>query len=241
MKLVDPPHDQQVGRRDRPREMVDAAPADIELLCLTGQRQCMVTVDHRFAFGNRPAFPRVAAKKRFASGSSPILACSTVIPTAGSLVGGPAPNTSAASARSCARHWLMRLGCTSYCCANAASVSTPFKAASATFVLNVGLWFCRGRLLILPPLCGQHGRCQIGNPLIPAVTISRAISVRSGQGSAHNLSAKFNFIPNSNVTTSVITMNSDKNAGGRYGVNQNKDFWHACAGVSSNFNNYVAF
>ncbi len=31
----------------------------------------------------------------------------------------------------------------------------------------------RGRLLILHPARGQHGRCQIGNPPIPAVQIPR--------------------------------------------------------------------
>jgi hypothetical protein len=31
-------------------------------------------------------------------------------------------------------------------------------------------------LLILPPWGGQHGRGQIGNPLIPAVQTSRATS-----------------------------------------------------------------
>jgi hypothetical protein len=71
----------------------------------------------------------------------------------------------------------MRLGCTSYCCANSASVFSPPTAASATLALNAGLWFRRGRLLILPPLRGQHGRCQIGNPLIPAVQIPRTTSV----------------------------------------------------------------
>jgi hypothetical protein len=35
-------------------------------------------------------------------------------------------------------------------------------------------------LLILLPLCGQHGRCQIGNPLIPAVQIPRTTSVAGG-------------------------------------------------------------
>jgi hypothetical protein len=33
--------------------------------------------------------------------------------------------------------------------------------------LNAGLWFRRGGLLILHPARGQHGSCQIGNPLIP--------------------------------------------------------------------------
>src|SRR3546814_5767567 len=70
----------------------------------------------------------------------------------------------------------MRFGCTSYCCANSASVFSPFTAANATLALNAGLWFRRGRLLILPPARGQHGRCQTGNPLIPAVQISRATS-----------------------------------------------------------------
>ncbi|WP_343528985.1 acyloxyacyl hydrolase [Sphingomonas sp.] len=42
--------------------------------------------------------------------------------------------------------------------------------------MNAGLWFRRGRLLILPPARGHHGRCQIDNPLIHAVQIPRATS-----------------------------------------------------------------
>ena len=34
VQLVDPPHDRQVGVRHRPRQIVDAAAADAELLCL---------------------------------------------------------------------------------------------------------------------------------------------------------------------------------------------------------------
>ncbi len=65
------------------------------------------------------------------------------------------------------RHRLTRFGCTPYCCPNSASVLSRFTAATATLALNAGLRFRRGRLLILPPARGQHGRCQIGNPLIP--------------------------------------------------------------------------
>jgi transposase InsO family protein len=34
----------------------------------------------------------------------------------------------------------------------------------------------------LPPARGQHGRCQIGNPLIPAVQIPRTTSIPTGEG-----------------------------------------------------------
>src|SRR3546814_15324592 len=87
MQFVDPTQDRQVAVRHRPRQIVDAAAADPELPRLGGQRQRMITVDHRFALGNRPAFPSAPAKKSFASVNSPILACSTVTSTAGSEIG----------------------------------------------------------------------------------------------------------------------------------------------------------
>ena len=43
-----------------------------------------------------------------------------------------------------------------------------------------------GRLLILPPLRGQHGRCQIGNPLVPTVQIFRTTSAARGTGILNN-------------------------------------------------------
>lgn len=64
VQLVDPTHDRQVGARQGSRQIVDAAVADAVLLRLTGQRQRMATVDHRFALGNRPAFPSAPAKNR---------------------------------------------------------------------------------------------------------------------------------------------------------------------------------
>src|SRR3546814_17191874 len=78
MQFVDPTHDRQIAVRHRPRQIVDAAAADPELPRLGGQRQRMITVDHRFALGNRTAFPSAPAKKSFASVNSPLLACSTV-------------------------------------------------------------------------------------------------------------------------------------------------------------------
>jgi len=42
----------------------------------------MIAVDHRLALGN-PALPSAASKKSFSSVSSPILACSALMSTAG--------------------------------------------------------------------------------------------------------------------------------------------------------------
>jgi hypothetical protein len=40
-------------------------------------------------------------------------------------------------------------------------------AARATFDLNTGVWFRRGRLLIVSPVRGHHRRYQAETPLIP--------------------------------------------------------------------------
>src|SRR3954467_10801592 len=43
------------------------------------------------------------------------------------------------------------LGWTSNCWASSASVFSPLTAAKATFALKAGVWFRRGRLLIVSP------------------------------------------------------------------------------------------
>ena len=66
-------HDIEVGWRHRARHIINAAPADLQNLCLLGDRQVVVTVDHRFALSN-PALVSAPSKKSFSSVSSPILA-----------------------------------------------------------------------------------------------------------------------------------------------------------------------
>ena len=62
----------------------------------------------------------------------------------------PVPGLAADSVGSC-RGNRASLGTTG-CLINSASVFSPFKAASATFALDAGLWFRRGRLLISTPI-----------------------------------------------------------------------------------------
>ena len=82
MQPVETPHDRKVGVRHRPRQVVDAATADAQNLRLPGDRQIVLTVDHRFALSN-PALVSAPSKKSFSSVSSPILACSDFTSTAG--------------------------------------------------------------------------------------------------------------------------------------------------------------
>src|SRR6202161_4573280 len=94
MQPVETPHDFQVGRRHRARQVVDAAAADAQNLRLLADRKIVLTVDHRFALSN-PALVSAPSKKSFSSVSSPILACSNFTSTAGAVVAGlPGPNTS---------------------------------------------------------------------------------------------------------------------------------------------------
>lgn len=105
MQLVDPAHEREIGVRGRARQVIDAAPADPERLRLSAKAQPMVTADHRFALGDRPALPSATAKKSFSSVSSPIFACSVFTSTTGAASGvAPAPNTPEAPSRSCERH-----------------------------------------------------------------------------------------------------------------------------------------
>src|SRR5213075_3514329 len=104
MQLVEPPHQREVGCRHRSRQIVDTAPADAQNFRLLGDRQFVVTVDHRFALSN-PALVSAPSKKSFSSVSSPILACSDFTSTAGCAAAPPpGPNTSAAPLSSWAFH-----------------------------------------------------------------------------------------------------------------------------------------
>src|SRR5882672_11555764 len=104
MQPVETPHDLEVGGRYRARQVIDAAPADPQNLSLLGDRQIVLTVDHRFALSN-PALVSAPSKKSFSSVSSPILACSDFTSTAGAAGGPPpGPKISEALPSSCDFH-----------------------------------------------------------------------------------------------------------------------------------------
>ena len=63
VQLVDPPHDGEIGSRDRPWQIIDATAADPQLPRLPRNRQRVDTVDHRFALGNSPAQSRIGAER----------------------------------------------------------------------------------------------------------------------------------------------------------------------------------
>src|ERR1019366_4895962 len=66
-------HDRQIGGRYRARLIINAAAADLQNFRLPGDRQIVLTVDHRFALSN-PALVSAPSKKSFSSVSSPISA-----------------------------------------------------------------------------------------------------------------------------------------------------------------------
>src|SRR5215218_5277620 len=82
MQPVEASHHLQVGRRHRTWQVVDTATADAQNLRLLGDRQIVLTVDHRFALSN-PALVSAPSRKSFSSVSSPILACSDFTSIAG--------------------------------------------------------------------------------------------------------------------------------------------------------------
>src|SRR6516164_2423996 len=55
-------HDREIGCRDWTRQVVHAAAADLQNLHLLGDRQVVLTVDHRFALSN-PALVSAPSKK----------------------------------------------------------------------------------------------------------------------------------------------------------------------------------
>src|SRR5258706_13440902 len=94
MQLVIPPHHRQIGRRDRPSPVVEAASAQLQERGLPRHRKLMLTVDHRFAL-SRPALLRAPPKKSLFSASSPSLACSVFKSTAGLTGWGGGPVSAA--------------------------------------------------------------------------------------------------------------------------------------------------
>ena len=70
MQPVETPHDREVGVRHRPRQVIDAAAADLQNLRLLGDRQIVLTVDHRFALSN-PALVSAPSKKLCAALRAP--------------------------------------------------------------------------------------------------------------------------------------------------------------------------
>src|SRR3954452_11739242 len=65
----------------------------------------------------------------------------------------------------------------SNCLANSASVLSPRTAAKATFALKAGVWFRRGRLVIVSPVRHISWPLSGRNSTYPAAQISRASSV----------------------------------------------------------------
>src|SRR4051812_12464160 len=70
----------------------------------------------------------------------------------------------------------------SNCCANSASVFSPLTAANATFALKAGVWFRRGRLVMVSPVRHAYWPLSGRNSTYPDVQISRASSVFMGDG-----------------------------------------------------------
>jgi hypothetical protein len=49
MELANPPHEREVGCRHRPGQVINAPQADVQRRRLLGNRQIVLTVDHRSA------------------------------------------------------------------------------------------------------------------------------------------------------------------------------------------------
>src|SRR5215212_5470156 len=127
----------------------------------------MAPVDHRLAL-SRPALLSAPDKKSFSRVSSPILACSvfTSIAGGGADATPPEPNRPAAASTNWPFQAVIWFGCTSYCCANSASVVSPLIAASATLALKAAAWVRRVRLVMFAPDPRQLRRSQAEIPLI---------------------------------------------------------------------------
>ena len=155
VQLIDAAHQAEINVTHRMRAVVETTAADAHRFCLSGDRQLMSPIDHRFAPG-KPAFASAPSKKSFPSASSPILACSVFMSTGFSVAPVPAPNASAARSSSWVFYCVIWFGCTSNWLASSASVRSSRIAASATFALKSAEWLRRGRLLISRSCLTRH-------------------------------------------------------------------------------------
>src|SRR3954451_10137296 len=78
----------------------------------------------------------------------------------------PEPKRPEAASTTWAFQAVIWFGCTSYCCANSASVFSPLIAASATLALKPAAWVRRVRLVMLAPDPRHPRRSQAEIPLI---------------------------------------------------------------------------
>lgn len=125
-------------------------------LRLSGNRECMGSINYRFALSN-PTLVSSHSKKSFYSVSCPIFACKAFTSISWSSEVSPS-NAKAAHSLNCRYQLVIWLGCISYCCASSASVFSP---ANATFALNAGECFLLVPFVIfctfLNPLPGSIG------------------------------------------------------------------------------------
>src|ERR1700730_15377773 len=87
MQRVHAPHHGEIGRRHGTRQVINAATAEFQRLCLPRDRQIVLLVDHRFAL-SMPTLLSAPSQKSFSSVNSPIFAWSDFKSTAGAA--GPA-------------------------------------------------------------------------------------------------------------------------------------------------------
>ena len=147
MQFVDPAHQCQLVRRHRGSLVVRGRARQLQDLALPDNRQCVGSVDHRFAL-NTPALVSAPSQQSCSSVSCPILAWSTLRSGSAALARGVPPNTAADAVNGCF-HSEIWFGCTAKCSAHSASVLSPRIAAKATWALNPGAWFLRVLLMRL--------------------------------------------------------------------------------------------
>ncbi|MGY3488041.1 hypothetical protein ACVW1C_005924 [Bradyrhizobium sp. USDA 4011] len=70
MQPIKPSHCREIVGRHRARQIIDAATADLQNFRLPGDRQIVLTVDHRFALSN-PALVSAPSKKLCAALRAP--------------------------------------------------------------------------------------------------------------------------------------------------------------------------
>ncbi len=172
MQFVNPAHQRQIVGRDRPGQIIHAAPADPENLRLSAHRQVIVPVDHRFALGKSPALPR---QKISFQRQLPDLGVQRFHIDRGRVSSRRQRprqpfREAAISSRDLVWMYIELFG-------SSASVFSPLIAAKAAFALKAGLWFRRSLFVMLSPVHGSRRRVQAEFPLIQVVQISRASSV----------------------------------------------------------------
>jgi hypothetical protein len=166
------------------RPILHPAPADPQNLSLLGDRQIVLTVDHRFALSN-PALVSAPSKKSFSSADLGVQRLHIDRGRGGRHA--PRAENPGSAALQLGLPGRDLIGVDIKVLGQLGYRPVALDGGKRTFALKAGVWFRRGRLFMVSPVHGDNRRCQAETPLIvlfkfaePALATCWRCSVSNG-------------------------------------------------------------